>query len=1717
MEAGQETSSTKKSKKDKKKSQKGVALDWTEESDIAPFSRTAELPTGAAVDDVVPSVMETERGTFNTKKSKKDKKKTKNRQFVPWDGEPEAAETAVVSEPRESPAPSGSVSEAFVRDVPATSKVESGETAPAASLGAEEEEETYSVKKGKKDKKKGKTGQFLELGDDSEAMANSNPPGEAEPSASEVADIFADSAQVLGTKSIIVDEDGFRSKKSKKDKKKAKKGQSSDWNEEPDTVATTLPETSPEHTKGGFVDLPDEGAGVQNQIATSQELAREGIMSHEEGKTDRKRSKKDKILAWDYVPEPIATADASKRIADAVSIALPESPFLEPTTRKELLDEDRSMALERIQSHHTDREIESSNLTNVATPLEGRGEPQDMLEEMTSNLKGSLDTSPKPNMAAEHAEERLQHEGSPEVAIQVSDLAPQEPKRVELPPEHEFQDQPQKSREVEHPQTEQDIPFSFKTQKKSKKGKKSKARSIQDSTDSGSVTPLLQEAPLYDAGKEGSQNVVVQAQQDQVSQGLDMLSQDDKERLPETEDVSESTPLILPQSIHHAGEERSARTIRPEPDVVDDLSRAHPVINKDDLADKDEFVGFVTKKKGKKGKNSNEAEPSSFKPETLQTVLPSTKTTRSIPSSDEVKEIDTMGPSVFLSEQTNLATEQSLLAPEDEWTESSSTKRTEGKIGMKQPLLAWENDTRTAIPLEAEGYSGVKDWSMSHHVAGSAPLHEIPVLEQAADRAPGYEPPSNPSLIHQVSPDTFDQSIPHEALVAHVSSEAVPPHGNMEELIHHTGSGPSHEDMQPIQVSKADIYALPVNEPNPSDDQEAVVVTRGITNAAEASTEHRTEDALDSSMSKRRTKSKKSTGAAFLNESNPISVSGFPDPEERNVGTDSSDPAAQPGPSSIAPTQLEEQPKSREVDKVDQAGFWDVQTTKKGRKSKKIKGFGNEEGASPSSTPTSVDGGKPLMPAITAVRDLVEGKPEQAQLQPQYPEETISHSMDSRADPTEETGKLDVLLTKKEKKSKKSKKQIVDPPYESRLSEHATDSAPDMHPHHRDDAESYFTQNIAREEVGHAPTVEHLSKVSSDTHNITDTAHQAGHRRTGSLVGSKETVPGVGAGIALFESLQRADSLLESKKKDNEGRGSRRNDQGDKKLEEYPREQDSIETRYLERDLDQSEDHHAYQPLEMQTQDGITGPDFIAQGPGTVSPKIWPAEEILAPNRDSAVHVSDSPIGPDFQPARYSVRDSGYAGTEASPIFAADPESRDRNLTHHEIKPSDSPLKQESDHDFNSYKDDRSRLTQNTQRSSIADSADNPLNISIEVDPAYEVSISQPQESSEHASNVSHLVEELPASERALHQNVELPVNDYADSRPSPVDSTTRDRSSVVFQSSPSTREILDNTTTDLHASSSPTMHVHQASDTGRDLGEIPSLTNMPAHAGSPPLVSEKTSHGPPPSLFGGPVGINSDMKSPLSPPRTPLGADSSARHPLNTISEHSPEEHLIHKHPRQLSDVGSPERGIKSIRRSITPQAFAQHRVRSPLSNSPDDSGLTSSDDIFARLSWPAVDEETHSVDLDRSKSRNTNSDRRSSSRHSNVPILPIDVVRQHDTDRRSVSGASVRSSESISAIIRTPEYHSPGTPPLRRSDRSMSGDLRAASKRDQAKKPTKLSETELDAEPVVASSSTYDPTTDKGKTPITKMTDVYVSSRHCESSLYLITDIVISIAWLG
>ncbi|KAL9013568.1 MAG: hypothetical protein Q9173_001746 [Seirophora scorigena] len=371
-------------------------------------------------------------------------------------------------------------------------------------------------------------------------------------------------------------------------------------------------------------------------------------------------------------------------------------------------------------------------------------------------------------------------------------------------------------------------------------------------------------------------------------------------------------------------------------------------------------------------------------------------------------------------------------------------------------------------------------------------------------------------------------------------------------------------------------------------------------------------------------------------------------------------------------------------------------------------------------------------------------------------------------------------------------------------------------------------------------------------------------------------------------------------------------------------------------------------------------------------------------NRDSAVHVMDSPIVPDRSPVRRAMRDSGYPDTEASPIVG--------------------------------------------------------------VGDGY-------QEAVDAASGEDHSYEkaDLPGNTIRSSRSLEDPRD------PSPVRSTTKERSSLLFHSSPSTREEHEQqqqrervsgydeasgiSRQDGRKQAPPPMGTPSEDDSATVKARAESLAALSGLSGARQDAAR-------PSLFGGPVGISSDGETALD----------AKRRRLNTISEYNPEESPVHNRNREVSDVGAPDHGVKTARRSGTPQAISQRRAGSP---SPEQGkGTFATDDSISHLSWPAGDEEKQREDMERSRSRGTE-------QRSNMSSLVSSLPKQREYERRSLSGASNHSVESINAIIRTPpdpmrsasgmSNRSSGTPPLRRSDRSVSGDLRGATNKNHTKKNRK------------------------------------------------------------
>ncbi|MCJ1399239.1 hypothetical protein MMC11_002441 [Xylographa trunciseda] len=666
--------------------------------------------------------------------------------------------------------------------------------------------------------------------------------------------------------------------------------------------------------------------------------------------------------------------------------------------------------------------------------------------------------------------------------------------------------------------------------------------------------------------------------------------------------------------------------------------------------------------------------------------------------------------------------------------------------------------------------------------------------------------------------------------------------------------------------------------------------------------------------------------------------------------------------------------------------------------------------------------------------------------------------------------------TKKGKKSKKSRKQVFDLEQTAPAAnlQHGQTTA-DREPNITDDANLTSRNDFSMTDV---PVVHSQGQRELEVEQ--EYSESRGGERNMVPPESRSTVKplvaatAVGAGIALFEDLARRESISASTK---DMKSKRKNDL-ESDLEVVRQGEPALEQ---SSGLPNAEEYHE-----------ASDKSYLGQGQTRALSPQYDASR----NRDSAIHVADSPVPGAKSPLHYCLRDSGYQGNDASPtlqeVLALPRQNRistqsSPRAVEHDYSPVQDYEKSTIDHDY-----------QDTTR--LREISHNPLNISIEVDPDYDVSISRPVQEQEvrrepFSGGSRELEVELPSSsyseqnEHYQNANSASPIRHHDNRQPSPVDSTTRDRSSVLFQSSPSTRE--DNILTRPRGLSTeyPTEHTRdlEISQHGDEILTPVKTTKHTELSMASELESRKA---PTSSLFGGPVGVHSDAHAIISPPGTP---GSSSRRQLDTINEHGLDDSPLQKKAQRISDGGMQEQSLKGTRRSVTPQRHSQQRVRSPLGAYSESKPAVSTDDIISRLPWPAVDEDHHFVDPEGNQSRNAESGHRPTSRHSPLPALATDMVKQRELERRSISGASIRSGESISAYIRSPDVQSPATPPLRRVDRSVSGDLRAANKRGGANALAKEVEPALDTEPGFASSSTYDPATDKGKERITKMTDVY------------------------
>lgn len=319
----------------------------------------------------------------------------------------------------------------------------------------------------------------------------------------------------------------------------------------------------------------------------------------------------------------------------------------------------------------------------------------------------------------------------------------------------------------------------------------------------------------------------------------------------------------------------------------------------------------------------------------------------------------------------------------------------------------------------------------------------------------------------------------------------------------------------------------------------------------------------------------------------------------------------------------------------------------------------------------------------------------------------------------------------------------------------------------------------------------------------------------------------------------------------------------------------------------------------------------------------------------------------------------------------------------------------------------------------------------------------------ESAHGAGHFLTPVPEVE--AHQTEDpLPASSAQDQvAASPTESvtTTKQRSSALFQSSPGSTE----------TPVEPQRLAEPAEVFPRQVTE--------------PITAPPETTGPYVSIFGDGVPRSADNPpQSLTPPRM------RSPQPLDTIREHSPEDSPLAKKGRPLSDVGMPEHGLKSMRRSDTedtevPRVLGEHHGP-------------------PKKIWSGKqpDKETGRA--------------RGASIGSDVAVLGGQRPSSAQSDR---SAASKGEFGSIFARIKTPEMLSPAgsalsqrsaTPPLRRINRAMSGDLRTASLLAEAKTSTrqKAQAAASSATTATAGPSTYDRVHDKGKGRALTMSEEYV-----------------------
>ena len=561
-------------------------------------------------------------------------------------------------------------------------------------------------------------------------------------------------------------------------------------------------------------------------------------------------------------------------------------------------------------------------------------------------------------------------------------------------------------------------------------------------------------------------------------------------------------------------------------------------------------------------------------------------------------------------------------------------------------------------------------------------------------------------------------------------------------------------------------------------------------------------------------------------------------------------------------------------------------------------------------------------------------------------------------------------------------------------------------------------------------------------------------------------------------------------------------------------------------------------------------------------------------NRDSAVHVFDSPLLADRSPVQAMVRDSGFhdslsenlASPEA-PLFSPAATSENPLEVEYLLGQAISPdLLPEylSGGQLSPVQPDNPSVPLVSQGSDDYLDRPGPTTITVEADPAYEVSVAQTMDDiidSTSGSAESFSGPRMDPHDRAIHQNDEqgpsnylsrsgatLPISIEAMPELAIISTTTKDRDSVLFKSSPMNQSQVAGSPVYSHPDDDVPERTqrHREEQGWRDevkqaqrqeqqaatvLGSPPTLqgsthpVGLKDHIPEIALVSSPASHEPDDrmlhsSIFGGPVGINSDVDIPVE---ERLASPSTQSRRLDPIAEHDMEESPLARKSRAISSRGSSRApSTLSNRLVLTPDSTREHHQQSSLypyaagtdRREEDQSAergkrLISTDDLISRLSWPSVDDKAETVDIERVKSRD--SQQHSSDQAANASALTPEVARNPPVDRQSPNDQCVeyRTNVNLSRRI-TPEreffrpgsglsQRSSGTPPLRRVDRRVSGDLRAANRREESRLANDRALNLTLDRPQLSTTRPDEPIRDSARGGVGEMAAVYVSAAQC------------------